>query len=101
MANMKRRSMLATMGAISFGVAAPALSKGEFLSKPYKVDKRSLRTDVLVVGGGTSGVIAAIQAGRAGRKVILVENGSQLGGVTTTGGVNFPGIFFAWGKQII
>lgn len=101
MANMKRRSMLATMGAISFGVAAPTLSKGEFLSKPYKVDKRSLRTDVLVVGGGTSGVIAAIQAGRAGRKVILVENGSQLGGVTTTGGVNFPGIFFAWGRQII
>src|SRR5690606_18817056 len=56
---------------------------------------------ILVVGGGTAGVIAAIQAGRAGRKVILVENGSQLGGVTTTGGVNFPGIFFAWGRQVI
>src|SRR5690606_4231818 len=28
-------------------------------------------------------------------------NGSMLGGTTTTGGVNFPGIFFAWGKQII
>ena len=101
MANMKRRSMLATMGAISLGAAAPTLGKGEFLRKSYKVDKRSLKADVLVVGGGTSGVIAAIQAGRAGRKVILVENGSQLGGVTTTGGVNFPGIFFAWGKQII
>ncbi|MGV3508899.1 MAG: FAD-dependent oxidoreductase, partial [Sphingobacteriaceae bacterium] len=49
----------------------------------------------------TAGVIAAIQAGRAGRKVILVENGSQLGGTTTTGGVNYPGIFFAWGKQVI
>src|SRR5690606_3934337 len=35
------------------------------------------------------------------RSVVLVENGSQLGGTTTTGGVSFPGIHFAWGKQII
>jgi len=58
-------------------------------------------TDVLVVGGGTAGTIAAIQAGRAGAKTLLVERGSQLGGTTTTGGVSFPGIFHAWGKQII
>ncbi len=57
--------------------------------------------DVLVVGGGTAGTIAAIQAGRAGAKTLLVERGSQLGGTTTTGGVAFPGIFHAWGKQII
>ena len=31
----------------------------------------------------------------------MIENGSQLGGTTTTGGVAFPGIFHAWGKQII
>lgn len=101
MAKMKRRSMIATMGAISLGIASPILSKGEILSKPFKIDKQTIKTDILVIGGGTSGVIAAIQAGRAGRKVILVENGSQLGGTTTTGGVNFPGIFFAWGKQVI
>ncbi|MDF1741005.1 MAG: FAD-dependent oxidoreductase [Verrucomicrobiales bacterium] len=57
--------------------------------------------DVLVVGGGTAGVIAAIQAGRAGAKTLLVERGSQLGGTTTTGGVAFPGLFDAWGKQVI
>lgn len=101
MTKMKRRSMIATIGALSLGVAAPALAKDEYVSKPYRVDKKSLKTDILVIGGGTAGVIAAIQAGRAGRKVVLVECGSQLGGVTTTGGVNFPGIFFAWGKQII
>lgn len=93
--------MIATMGALSIGMAAPALAKGEYLNKPYKVDKKSLKTDILVVGGGTAGVVAAIQAGRAGRKVIVVEAGSQLGGVTTTGGVNFPGIFHAWGRQVI
>ncbi len=57
--------------------------------------------DVLVVGGGTAGTIAAIQAGRAGAKTLLVERGTQLGGTTTTGGVAFPGLFDAWGKQII
>jgi hypothetical protein len=57
--------------------------------------------DVLVVGGGTSGTIAAIQAARAGAKVLLVERHSQLGGTMTTGGVAFPGLFDAWGKQII
>ena len=31
----------------------------------------------------------------------MVEAGSQLGGVTTTGGVSFPGLFHAWEKQII
>jgi glycine/D-amino acid oxidase-like deaminating enzyme len=73
----------------------------EIEREPYKVKKQSLKTDIVVVGGGTAGVIAAIQAGRTGRKVILIENGSQLGGTTTTGGVAFPGIFFAWGKQVI
>ncbi|WP_145122803.1 FAD-dependent oxidoreductase [Rosistilla oblonga] len=59
------------------------------------------RVDVLVVGGGTAGTIAAIQAGRAGAKTMLVERGSQLGGTMTTGGVAFPGLFDAWGKQVI
>ena len=58
-------------------------------------------TDVLIVGGGTAGTIAAIQAGRAGLRTALVEAGSQLGGVTTTGGVSFPGLFHAWERQII
>jgi len=57
--------------------------------------------DVLVVGGGTAGTIAAIQAGRAGARVLLVERNSQLGGTMTTGGVAFPGLFDAWGKQVI
>ena len=60
-----------------------------------------LETDVLVVGGGTAGTIAAIQSARLGVKTTLIESGSQLGGTTTTGGVAFPGLFHAWGEQII
>ncbi|WP_270087877.1 FAD-dependent oxidoreductase [Sphingobacterium sp. SYP-B4668] len=98
---MKRRSALAALGALSLGLTSTSLLKGEVLHKPRAIDKKTIHTDILVVGGGTSGVVAAIQAGRAGKKTVLVENGSMLGGTTTTGGVAFPGIFFAWGKQVI
>ena len=57
--------------------------------------------DVIVPGGGTSGVIAAIQAGRAGAKTLLVDKNGMLGGTTTVAGVNFPGLFHAWGHQVI
>ncbi len=57
--------------------------------------------DVIVVGGGTAGVVAAVQAGRAGAKTLLVEKCGMLGGTITMGAVNFPGIFFAWGEQVI
>ncbi len=57
--------------------------------------------DVLVVGGGVAGCFAAISAARTGAKVLLIEKNGMLGGTTTTGMVNFPGLFHAWGKQII
>lgn len=58
-------------------------------------------TDVLVVGGGTAGVFAAIAAAKSGAKTLLIEKNSILGGTMTVANVNFPGLFFAWGEQII
>jgi len=60
-----------------------------------------LKADVVVIGGGTAGVFAAISAARTGAKTILIEKNSILGGTMTVANVNFPGLFFAWGKQII
>ncbi len=57
--------------------------------------------DVVVIGGGTAGVIAAIQAGRAGARTLLVEKNAMLGGTMTIGGISAPAHFFAWGRQII
>jgi hypothetical protein len=59
------------------------------------------RYDVVVVGGGTAGVMAALQAARAGAATLLVEKNGILGGTTTVAGVAYPGLFHAWGRQII
>lgn len=61
----------------------------------------TMKTDVAVVGGGTAGCFAAIAAAKSGAKVLLVEKAGMLGGTMTTAGVAFPGLFHAWGKQII
>ena len=57
--------------------------------------------EVVVVGGGPAGCFAAIAAARNGVKTLLIEKNGILGGTMTAGGINYPGLFFAWGKQII
>lgn len=57
--------------------------------------------DILVAGAGTAGVCAAIQAARAGASVCLVEKNGIPGGTITAAGIAYPGIFHAWGKQVI
>ncbi|MBO9997602.1 MAG: FAD-dependent oxidoreductase [Cyanobacteria bacterium SID2] len=52
-------------------------------SKHYTVD-------VLVVGGGTGGTVAAIQAARRGANTLLVSEYSWLGGMLTAAGVCAP-----------
>jgi hypothetical protein len=97
--NFLQNSLLGTAG-LGLGVASTSEVRAQALPgvlKPELTDN----VDVLVVGGGTAGHVAAIQAGRAGASVLLVERGSQLGGVMTTGGVAYPGLFDAWGKQVI
>lgn len=48
-----------------------------------------LSCDVLVVGGGISGAVAALRACDAGKKVILVEKESMLGGTSALATGNF------------
>ena len=47
-----------------------------------------LRADVLVMGGGTGGIAAGIQAARSGMKTIIVEPTQMLGGMLTAAGVS-------------
>ncbi len=104
-ARLRRRQFLQHS---ALGVAGAAAAAGTAMGaapQPAGEGKGSrevsTKVDVLVVGGGTAGTIAAIQAARVGAKTLIVERNSQLGGTMTTGGVAFPGLFDAWGKQII
>ena len=45
--------------------------------------------DVIVAGGGVSGAAAALAAARAGKRVLLLEKQTLLGGLATSGLVNF------------
>ena len=55
-----------------------------------------VETDVVVVGGGGAGLAAAIEAARAGARVILLEKNPQLGGTTlrSVGSVTATGTIF-------
>jgi len=57
--------------------------------------------DCIVAGAGTAGVIAALQCGRIGLKTLLLERSGQPGGTMTSSLIAYPGLFFAWKKQII
>ncbi len=100
---MNRRNFIQSNIAGTAIVASSGLvCKATALNPPApSVDAEILDVDVLVVGGGSAGHVAAIQTGRLGAKTVLLERNSQLGGTTTTGGVCFPGLFHAWGKQVI
>ena len=90
---MERRTAIKMLGAI--GAAG---LPGGLRAAP---EPEAQKVDVLVVGGGTAGVVAALQAARAGARTQLVEMGGQLGGTMTVGGVNWPALFNAWGKPVI
>ena len=101
MTKIPRRTMLRSLGGISLGGLIPLNGKYALSTERNENKPKEVNTDILVIGGGTAGVVAALQAARSGCSTMIVENGSQLGGTITTGGVAFPGLFFAWGKQII
>jgi hypothetical protein len=47
-----------------------------------------LRTEVLVIGGGTGGTAAGLQSARMGVRTLLVEEGPWLGGMLSAAGVS-------------
>ena len=59
---------------------AAGLGTAPQVPDPDRYDKRHAHCDVLVVGAGPAGLAAACVAGRAGARVILVENGPEAGG---------------------
>lgn len=57
--------------------------------------------DVIIAGGGVSGALAGIAAGRCNAKVLIIEQSGYLGGTLTGCGVGPMMTFHAGEKQII
>ncbi|MDO4345592.1 MAG: FAD-dependent oxidoreductase [Eubacteriales bacterium] len=57
--------------------------------------------DVVIAGGGVSGTVSAIAAGRLGASVLIVEQNGYLGGTLTGCGVGPMMTFHAGEKQVI
>jgi len=56
--------------------------------------------DVIILGGGTAGMIAAAAAARGGVRTLLVERDGYLGG-TATWGIPFLGFFSGNGSKVV
>lgn len=61
---------------------------GVYLFAFAVVSCHTVDTDVVIIGGGTAGVAAAVQAARCGAETMLVEETSWLGGMLTSAGVS-------------
>ena len=77
----------------------PGIKTVEEAAREVKV---ACEADVIVVGGGPGGCAAAIAAGRAGARTVLLERYGHLGGMATGGLVNiFPNLSDIYGKRYI
>lgn len=61
------------------------ISSPSSITLPSQEIERLTDTDIVVVGGGTTGPFAAISAARNGKRVVLIERFGSLGGNLTLG----------------
>ena len=101
---MKRRDFTKSSLVLGMGLVAGPVSGrpsgSHYQSEDYyeepgkKLPARKF--DVVVAGGGTAGVVAAIAAARQGAKTVLIEMKGYPGGTVTEGGTTIHSFFNTW-----
>jgi len=91
---MKRRKFIKNISLSTTFLSLTGLyNLSSFAYKPLKEDgklnfsrpKKTQSYDIVIYGGTSGGVAAAVQAARMGRSVVLIEPGQHLGGMTSSG----------------
>ncbi|MDM9624725.1 sarcosine oxidase subunit alpha family protein [Rhizobium sp. S152] len=59
---------------------AAGLGRATYEADPDTYEKQWSHCDLLIIGGGATGLAAALAAGRSGARVIIADEGSRLGG---------------------
>jgi monoamine oxidase len=85
--------------AIDRAIAKVEMEKRKLQSVTFEVDDTSIQPDVIIVGAGLSGLIAAYQLEQKGVHVIVLEAGSEVGGRTKTKIINK--VIFDLGGQFV
>ncbi len=63
--------------------------------------KQNLTYDVVIIGGGPAGTVAAIASARCGARTLLVEQNGYLGGMLTMAGTGPQMTFHAGSMQVV
>jgi flavin-dependent dehydrogenase len=84
----RRAFVQATAATATVLAALPQAARGAALTGK-SLPQKTLRTDVLVCGGGCAGISAALAAARRGAKVLLVEKAPFAGGIITCVGLPY------------
>jgi len=80
---MKRRNFIAATGISVFGINR-MFSQEPLLPEIIRKNRsQTIKTKVLIVGGGPAGIGAAIGAAKAGAETLLIENYGFFGGVAS------------------
>ena len=82
---MQRRNFITAAGLSLMGITKVFGHAPNSLEIINKKRSQTIRTKVLVVGGGPAGIGAAIGAAKTGADTLLIENYGFLGGVATWG----------------
>src|SRR5665647_2833670 len=82
---MKRRKFLTATGVSVLGIGGLKGQIAQSLEIVRKKRSNTIKTNVLVVGGGPAGIGAAVGSAKAGAQTLLIENYGFFGGVASWG----------------
>ncbi|CAN9264731.1 unnamed protein product [Alternaria alternata] len=97
---MRSFASIAAAAVVALPLAIAAPNKANKMDASYYKPEQVIDTDVVIIGGGGMGAYSAIQLKDAGKRVVVVESKSRMGGHTETYMDNETGIPIDMGVKL-